>query len=484
MTIISNRFLSILIGVFLVIIGLFIPNSIIGIVICLLLAAVVFYDEKVALLFLIVFVPIRPFLIVYNSGFKFIADILIFFLLLKVIYNQRNNIRNLFRFNLLEISYILFLVVGILSALLTGVSMIAIIMQVRAFLVFFLLYYIVKRLNIGEKDIRDFALTTFITAVVLSIHGLVEKISVRTLLLPELWANMNLSPTNKVRIYGLISGPNELALYLLIAFLVSFYLLAITKGKPKIFIYIGMTLMLSVFLLTYSRGAVLAVAAFLIAYIIVNRKIHHFKSVIILVAASMITFFAVASLTDYMDKHVIVEKAPSETDGEKSTGKGKNGGLNRFKEALSEENIELSNADGRVYYVKKAIEVFKDKPIMGHGFATFGGSATQTYSSPIYKDYEIAWNFYSDNQYIQLLAETGIIGVALVALFIYCIFRMTWALRKGTIISPLLLFFLFGGVTSAVVYNILENDVFMLYYFIVLGYAYQLLENRKSNSIN
>jgi putative inorganic carbon (hco3(-)) transporter len=481
MNIISNRFLSILLGVLLVIIGLFIPNPIIGIVICLILAAVVFYDEKIALLFLIVLVPIRPFLIVYNTGFKFIADILIFFLLLKVIYNHRANIRNLFRFHLLEISYILFLLVGILSAFMTGVSPIAIIMQVRAFLVFFLLYYIVKRIKIGEKDIRDFAFTTFITAVVLSIHGLIEKISVRTLLLPELWANMNLSPTNKTRVYGLISGPNELALYLLIAFLISFYLLANTKGKMRIFIYIGMTLMLSVFLLTYSRGAVLAIAAFFVVYIIVNRKIHHFKSVLIIVIASLGTFFAAASLSDYMDKHVIVEEVPSENGGQTNTGK--NGGLNRFKEALSEETIELSTADGRVYYVKKAIEVFKDKPIFGYGFATFGGSATQTYSSPIYEKYEIAWNFYSDNQYIQILAETGIVGVLLVALFIYGIFRITWALRKGSIVSPLLLFFLFGGVTSAVVYNILENDVFMLYYFIVLGYAYQLLENKKTNSI-
>jgi putative inorganic carbon (hco3(-)) transporter len=481
MNIISNRFLSILLGVLLVIIGLFIPNPIIGIVICLILAAVVFYDEKIALLFLIVLVPIRPFLIVYNTGFKFVADILIFFLLLKVIYNHRTNIRNLFRFHLLEISYILFLLVGILSAFMTGVSPIAIIMQVRAFLVFFLLYYIVKRIKIGEKDIRDFAFTTFITAVVLSIHGLIEKISVRTLLLPELWANMNLSPTNKTRVYGLISGPNELALYLLIAFFISFYLLANTKGKMRIFIYIGMTLMLSVFLLTYSRGAVLAIGAFLIVYLIVNRKIHHFKSVLIIVIASAVTFFAAASLSEYVDKHIIVEKVPSETDGQNHTGK--NGGLNRFKEALSEETIELSTADGRVYYVKKAIEVFKDKPIFGYGFATFGGSATQTYSSPIYEKYEIAWNFYSDNQYIQILAETGIIGVLLVALFIYGIFRITWALRKGSIVSPLLLFFLFGGVTSAVVYNILENDVFMLYYFIVLGYAYQLLENKKTNSI-
>src|SRR5690606_12678182 len=109
-----------------------------------------------------------------------------------------------------------------------------------------------------------------------------------------------------------------------------------------------------------------------------------------------------------------------------------------FTEAFSEETIEMSSADGRVYYVKKAIEVFKDKPIIGHGFGTFGGAATQTYSSPIYDKYNISWDFYSDNQYIQIFAETGIAGTILMAVFVFCLIKITWDLRKGHIFSPLL----------------------------------------------
>lgn len=478
MNFITNRLYSILIGIFLIIIGLFIPSPAIAVVICLLLAAVVLYDEKLAILFLIITIPIRPFLMVYNSGFKLIGDILIFFLLLKTVYNYRNNLRSLFRFNILEIAFILFLAVGAISAFMTGVTPMAIIMQVRAFFLYFLLYYIVKRMQITEKDVNGFVLTTFITAVVLSIHGLVEKLSVRTLLLPELWANMNLSPTNRIRVYGLISGPNELALFLLISFLLGFYLLARSDGKTKTFLTIGMTLIFSVFLLTYSRGAVLVLGAFFIVYLLVYRRIHHFKSIIIILLASAVMFFAVTNVTNYIDKHLIDHTVDKTQQPDKKGGK-KDNGLHRFTGALSEENLELSNADGRVYYVKKSIEVFKDRPIIGYGFATFGGAATMTYSSPIYKQYGIAWNFYSDNQYIQLLAETGIIGIILIGIFFICLVRITWALRKGYIFSPMLLFFLVGGIVSGVVYNILENDVFMMYYFIILGYAYHYLKQAR-----
>src|SRR4051794_28800879 len=160
-----NRFHIILIGILLLVIGLFLPNPIFGIIICLLLALTTFYDEKLAIYFLIITIPIRPFLIIYNGGYKFIGDILILFLLLKVIYNYRKNIRHLFRLNLLEITFILFILVGTFSALVTGVTIPAIIMQVRAFLSFFLLFYIVKKLHINNKDIYDFALVTFLTAV-------------------------------------------------------------------------------------------------------------------------------------------------------------------------------------------------------------------------------------------------------------------------------------------------------------------------------
>lgn len=487
MNLMNNRFFPITIGILLVIIGLFFSNPFIGIAICILLALSVFFDEKLLLLFLIITIPIRPFLIVYNTGYKFVGDILILVLLFKVIYDQRKNIRQLFRFNILEIAFLLFIGVGIISALLTGVAIPAIVMQVRAFLLFFLLYYIVKRMNVTSKDINDFALVTFTTAVVLSIQGLVEKISVRTLLLPEIWRNMELAYTNKTRVYGLIGGPNELALFLFISFMVSLYLLFNAKGKAKLAYFIGMTLMFCVFLLTYSRGAVLAVIAFLIIYLFFNKKIPHFKSILLVGMAASLLFLATTSLSKYVENQLNEQsttKTPTvnkdQNQNKTPTKTEEENGLNRFSGAFSEENIGLSSADGRVFYVKKAIEVFRDRPILGYGFATFGGAATQTYSSPIYKDYGIAWNFYSDNQYIQILAETGVVGTALIILFVLCLIKFTWVLRKSFPFSPILSFFIIGALASGVVYNILENDVFTMYYFIILGFAHHYLDKVKN----
>lgn len=490
MNFILKRYSFILIGVLLLIIGLFIQNPMVGILICLILASVIFYDERVAVLFLIITIPIRPFLIIYNTGYKFIGDLLIVFLLLKVAYNYRRNISHLFRLSLLEASFFLFIIVGTISAFITGVTTPAIIMQVRAFLLFFLLFYILKRIKINSKDINDFALITFVMAVILSVQGLVEKISVRTLFLPKIWEDMELAITNKTRVYGLIGGPNELGLYLIISFIISFYLLSNAKGKLKTAIYIGMTLIFTVFLLTYSRGAVLALISFVVVYLLINRKIPYLNSIILIGLSSAVLFFAVVNLTNYVEKNLPKDNKVTEHGNAQHNHKGKNNGeangengLNRFSGAFSKENIELSSADGRAYYVKKAIEVFKDRPIVGYGFGTFGGAATQTYSSPIYKHYGIGWNFYSDNQYIQILAETGIVGTVLIILFVLNVIKTTWTLRKEAYFSPLLIFFIVAAIVSGTVYNILENDVFTMYYFIALGFAHHYLKNGKEQNI-
>ena len=76
-----NRFHFLIFGIIFIIVGLFWQNPIIGIIITLLLAITVFYDDKIPLLFLLIFIPVRPFLIVYNTGYKALGDILILFLL-------------------------------------------------------------------------------------------------------------------------------------------------------------------------------------------------------------------------------------------------------------------------------------------------------------------------------------------------------------------------------------------------------------------
>lgn len=472
-----NRFHFLIFGIIFIIVGLFWQNPIIGIIITLLLAITVFYDDKIPLLFLLIFIPVRPFLIVYNTGYKALGDILILFLLVKIIFDNRKNIVNLFRFNLLEIVFILFIAVGTISAFITGVTLPAIIMQIRAFLLFFLLFYIVRRLNINDKDIYQFSVVTFLTAVALSIQGIVEKISLRTLLLPEVWQNFQLAYTNRIRVYGLIGGPNELGLYLLIAFMVSFYLLLKTSGKMKIAVYFGMTLIFTVFLLTYSRGAILTLLCFLIIYMLVYKKIHYFKQTLMIVLAALSLFFAVVHITNYIENQIMENNG---AQSESIENDNKKTGLDRFTGAFSEETIEMSIKGGRVYYVKKAIEVFKDKPIIGYGFGTFGGAATQTYSSPIYEKYDIPWIFYSDNQYIQILAETGIAGTILMAIFVIILIKITWNLRKGYVFSPLLIYFIVASISGSLVYNMLENDAFTMYYFMILGYAYQFLSKNTS----
>ena len=86
----------------------------------------------------------------------------------------------------------------------------------------------------------------------------------------------------------------------------------------------------------------------------------------------------------------------------------------RFGETFDQSNLALMTESGRFFYIEKGFEVFKDYPVAGAGFGSFGGSATLSYGSPIYKFYGIRSDiyggkyFYSDNQYIQVIAETGV----------------------------------------------------------------------------
>ena len=93
------------------------------------------------------------------------------------------------------------------------------------------------------------------TGFIVSIHGLIEKLSMRQLLLPDVWKYKTLSATNAVRIYGLPGNPNSLALLLFFAIIAVFFLKSVYgKEKHRLFLNINLVLFLGVFILTYSRG--------------------------------------------------------------------------------------------------------------------------------------------------------------------------------------------------------------------------------------
>lgn len=468
MKLLRSELSVLLLGLILVIAGLVLGNSKIAMLISLLIALSSFWKKEVGLLFLLVFIPIRPFLITVNPGFKMVGDAIIGILLIRTFFDYRKDIKKLFIFHPFEWAFFAFALIGIISALITGVSITAIIFQLRAYFLFYLVYYVVKRMNLTNQLLWSGSTITFITAVVLSLQGIIEKISSKTLLMPQEWQEWYLSPTNRIRVYGLLKGPNELSLYLLISFFIGLYLLKHIGGKLRYAIYAGLTVIGTTIFLTYSRGTFLTLAAFLIVYIVSRRQWKPFVSIGIMAIISMVLFFGINKATDiYYDKYIADAGDQTATDA-----KEKEQGSKRYKDAFSNESIGQSSTSGRIYYVRKAIEIFKDHPIIGTGFATFGGAATITYSSPIYEQYNIDRNFYSDNQYILILAETGILGMLSILMVAYFLLITIWKNRK-TDYSPLLVYLFIALIVGSTVYNILENDSFMLYFYLLLGLVYQ-----------
>ena len=56
--------------------------------------------------------------------------------------------------------------------------------------------------------------------------------------------------------------------------------------------------------------------------------------------------------------------------------------------------------------------------MIGTGFGTFGSAASLMITPDIYSKYNLSSDFYSDNEYIKVVVEAGIVGTIAFGLFI------------------------------------------------------------------
>ncbi|ASK62165.1 hypothetical protein CFK37_08310 [Virgibacillus phasianinus] len=393
---------------------------------------------KYALIFLLIYFPVRPCLVEILPITRFIGDIVVLVLFAKTLVQQTASIFANYRFTLY---FFLFIIVGAVSALLTGVIPVAILMQIRAFLIPFLLLYVVGEAAISKKDIQHALWTSFIMGCVLSIHGLIEKLSHRTILIPETWQHWELAAVNSERIYGLVANPNVLAVYLMIVFFLTFYLKKIAASY-SILLNIGLVLFAGTILLTYSRGTLIAFGVALLVLCLMKKNWSY------LIKTAL--FFSISIALVYWPVDSFTEKI----------------GMNnseRFVDMFSEKRIQQSASGGRVFVVKKGVEIFIDHPVAGTGFGTYGSAATVSFTSPIYERYGIPASMYADNQYMQILVETGVIGTVLMFLFIYQLARKT--------VHSYVFFILLVGLIGSAFYSMLEDKTFTLYFYLAIGLA-------------
>ncbi|QTN00818.1 O-antigen ligase family protein [Sediminibacillus dalangtanensis] len=428
-----------------------------------------YFQEKNALILLFVYFPIRPFLVEFNPTLKLVGDAVIFVLLVKTVMKYRHDLRSLVKFQWFELAFFAFCFIGAVSALVSGVSITALVLQLRSFLLFYLVYYVVKRMDITKQDIARFLWATMILAVVICLHGLVEKLSLRGWLLPPTWENMPLSAINRIRIYGLIGNPNLLAYYLSFAFILTLFLRSYLQGKMVWVANIALVLYMGVWFLTYSRGTWLAFAVGLLIYIALTRHWRILRTTLITLAAGIIFIGIPANMlastieaSDFGQTQRSTQKQYDERDG---------GFTDRMRETFNDDAVEGSKRAGRLYIIEKGWTIFQDNPVIGTGFATFGDSATLNAGSPIYEDYNIDREFYSDNQYIQVIVQTGIFGVIVFAVFLLNMLYLLWNRRSELKTATVLLAVLLGSYVAGLVYNIWENDSFTLFYFAMLAYV-------------
>lgn len=93
------------------------------------------------------------------------------------------------------------------------------------------------------------------------------------------------------------------------------------------------------------------------------------------------------------------------------------GASDRFLNMFNASHYTYDN-NGRIYSLVNAVRVALDHPVCGSGFGTFGSAASLTWYPTLYMEYSIKTNFYADNQYTCIMAETGFAGLALFLAFL------------------------------------------------------------------
>lgn len=97
------------------------------------------------------------------------------------------------------------------------------------------------------------------------------------------------------------------------------------------------------------------------------------------------------------------------------------GGDQSLLRGIGLQNNQADASNGRIHFWSVALQIFFDYPILGAGLNAFGAAFTQ------YDTWNGAYRIeQAHNDYLQILADAGILGFACVAAFIYFLFKKGW----------------------------------------------------------
>ncbi len=317
-------------------------------------------------------------------------------------------------------------------------------------------FYADKKISVG-RIIKGWVIASVILAPLFILQYLLVALGVEDLSKRAYQVGIFEFP----RLHGFSFEPLFLANWLLVP---TIYAITMIRSNRSV----ATVLSLLIFL-TLARGAIIALVVALIAYALVTRLglkrlrylfrpvVHGLSIALVLVAISsqINGTTALQGAFRYMDHLTLGVFNSSGAENislvEVETSEGTKTIIDT-KEIDKTGAVEASTVS-RVEAVELGIEMFEDEPLTGVGMFRFGEAANEKYPE-VYKDTDVVANA----QPVDILAETGIVGIALLAALVVFARRQLLALS-----IPVLL------LVALVIQYAFFTNLFLIPFWFILG---------------
>lgn len=313
-------------------------------------------------------------------------------------------------------------------------------------------FYLVMLGQAGRSYMRRFILAVIYLGVVMSLYGLMVKITGNNFFMPD---------PSYPRISATFGNPIFFASFLILPmFLTLYYLVVEEKIWLKVVYGLIVLLELWCILISETRGAVvgllLGVWISAIVYIIFTeqKRLRLWGGIIII-------FFSLATGIAFTQHN----KFPSGTM------------LARVF------NLKDSNTEARLVQWGVALRGYKDYPLLGVGPENYYFLSNKYYNPDIYK-YDPSWFDKPHNYLIEVLVTTGVFGfAAYLAMLLACVWILAMAYKKG-LFSLLESCLLLTGFLTYEFQNLFVFDTISasLMFFVFLGFVGFLWQECRENN--
>lgn len=354
---------------------------------------------------------------------------------------------------------------------------------------YIILYLLAKRLSL--TNIQQIAKPVFIMFIAIELFGVLQFLNIFNInetlgMLYTMSERHYHMIVYQQRIPGTLLNPNMYGSFLIIviALLLGYLTYGKTNKKISTFVYIGIFLTLVSVILTTSRTAVITLGGVIVYWILLNivtnRKklkrtilqgiavlaVYLLAAVILIPHINYLNYAATQLYNTYTAEEAPKEnnEVPNEdpdADFDENATPDDSNSINSAKKSLE----SVSSFKNRYDYWQLNFEEFLESPIVGHG--------------------PMRGNFvsFADNTYLYILARYGIVGLLILAGFIFYTYFYTaksiWkrqnqsTLFLATAVNLVIVGYIVMGMVSEVWYNLQS----MAFLFILLG----LLFNKNLN---